>query len=107
MKFLVNIVLFIFITFLSTPTIVGLIDNKVDTSYFYSMCEEEENHISFEEIKFVQHDCLYFSKYSIEKITSLNIQIEHDLNFDNLAHQIFFTTSQFHIIHFHFFLKHS
>lgn len=51
MKLMVSIVLFLFITFLSTPTIVGMIDNQVDTSYFYSTCEEEENHAPFNEIK--------------------------------------------------------
>lgn len=47
MKSLVNVFLFIFIAFLSTPTLVGLIDKKADTSCFYTMCEEEENHIPF------------------------------------------------------------
>ena len=51
MKLMVSIVLLLFITFLSTPTIVGMIDNQVDTSYFYSTCEEEENNAPFNEIK--------------------------------------------------------
>ena len=53
MKLLVNIFLFIFITFLSTPTLIGMLDKEADTSYFYTMCEEEENHAPFNEIKTV------------------------------------------------------
>ena len=71
MKFLVNIVLFIFITFLSTPTLVGMIDDKVDTSYFYSMCEEEENHAPFNEIKSIPSN-----HYSL-----LNIDLEESKAF--------------------------
>jgi hypothetical protein len=41
MKFAVQLVLFFFITFLLTPTIVRLVEENTDTSYFYSMSEEE------------------------------------------------------------------
>ena len=51
MKFIVKIVLFIFISFLSTPTIVSLIEKKVDTDIFYSFSEEELIHKDLKEIK--------------------------------------------------------
>ena len=89
MKLLVSIVLFLFITFLSTPTIVGMIDNQVDTSYFYSTCEEEENHAPFNEIKSVPTNHFSIINFSFVKLLTLNVLLEHDLSFDNLAHQIF------------------
>jgi hypothetical protein len=78
-----------FITFLSTPTIVGMVDDQVDTSYFYSTCEEEENHAPFNEIKSVPTKNFSFINFSLNKIAKLNVLIEHDLSFANLAHQIF------------------
>ena len=89
MKLLASIVLFLFITFLSTPTIVGMIDNQVDTSYFYSTCEEEENHAPFNEIKSVPTKHFSFTNFTLNTLKKLNVLIEHDLSFDNLAHQIF------------------
>jgi hypothetical protein len=50
-KILVKIVVSIFMLFLATPTIVSIIDKDVDTSYFFNMSEEEENHCAFNEIK--------------------------------------------------------
>ena len=41
MKLAVNIMLFVFITFLSVPTIVTLIEKETDISAFYSFSEEE------------------------------------------------------------------
>ena len=42
MKLAVKILLIVFITFLSTPTIVSLIEKSTDTSCFYCMSEEEQ-----------------------------------------------------------------
>lgn len=41
MKFLVNIVLFLFISFLVTPTVVSVVEENVDCSIVYSFTEEE------------------------------------------------------------------
>ena len=49
MKFAVNFVLFIFITFLSVPTIVTMIEKNTDVSAFYNFAEEE--HTKIKEIK--------------------------------------------------------
>ena len=89
MKFLVNIVLFIFITFWSTPTLVGMIDDKVDTSYFYSMCEEEENHAPFNEIKSIPSNHYSLLNIDLEESKAFDISTKHDVAFFNLAHQIF------------------
>lgn len=95
MKFLVNIVVLLFITFLSTPTIVSMIDEDVDTSYFYNMCEEEENHVPFNDIKSLPSTDFSFINFSFVKLYSLNVFIEYDLNFKNLAHQIFSPPPEF------------
>lgn len=41
MKLFANIVLFIFMLFLATPTIVSVLQDKADISMFYSFTEEE------------------------------------------------------------------
>ncbi len=41
MKIIVNIVLFLFLSFLSAPTIVSLIEDEADMSMVYSLTEEE------------------------------------------------------------------
>lgn len=41
MKFFVNIVLFLFLTFLAAPTIVSLLQDDTDMSMVYSLTEEE------------------------------------------------------------------
>ena len=50
MKYLSGIVLLLFVTFLSTPTIVTLIEKQTDISIFYSF-SEEEIHKELKEIK--------------------------------------------------------
>lgn len=49
-KCLTKLILMVFILFLATPTIVGMVDQKLDTSYFYNSTEEE-NHSSYDVIK--------------------------------------------------------
>ena len=53
MNILCKIVLAIFVLFLATPTILSAIDNDIDTSCFFNMSEEEENHNAFNEIKII------------------------------------------------------
>lgn len=86
MKFAVKIVLVIFITFLSTPTIVSLIEKKNDTSFFYSMAEEEESHKDFK-VEFIFHspfELIVFSNPASKPILSKNL-----LKHDNLSASIF------------------
>lgn len=90
MKLLVNIFLFIFITFLSTPTLIGIVDEEADISYFYTMCEEEENHAPFNEIKTVPTTNDSVIHFAFGELTKFDALMEQDLlSFDNLAHQIF------------------
>jgi hypothetical protein len=43
MKIVAQVLLFVFIAFLITPTIVTVIDKDADTSIFYSSSEEEHS----------------------------------------------------------------
>ena len=89
MKFLCILFSFLFIAFLSTPTVISMIDKEVDTSYFYTMCEEEENHVYFDEIKSVSLRNIDLTHFFFKNKNVLNISIETNLSFTNLAHQIF------------------
>jgi hypothetical protein len=89
MKFLSTTFLILFIAFLATPTLIGMVDNQVDTSYFYSLSEEEESQTSFDEINFYPTTSYLFINFSSNKLAKLNVLFVHDLSFDNLAHQIF------------------
>lgn len=66
MKFAVNIILFIFITFLSVPTIVTMIEKNTNVSAFYNFAEEEL-HKQIKEIK-----AEVKSNYNNELLSSLN-----------------------------------
>ena len=44
MKTVASLILLMFVFFLSTPTIVGMIEKGTDTSVFFSMTEEELSH---------------------------------------------------------------
>lgn len=50
MKVFSQILLFVFMTFLFTPTIVSVIEKDIDISIFYSLSEEEKSHKEFKAI---------------------------------------------------------
>lgn len=78
MKFAVKIVLLMFMTFLSTPTVVGILSDDVDTSMIYSMCEEENHKEIKAEIKHLISE-VFFPVFTTK--TSLmfsNYQLKHD-----------------------------
>jgi len=86
MKFAVKIVLFLFITFLSTPTIVSVIKKSTDTSIFYSMSEEELTHKEVKaEFKFEP----LFTAFNFPTKTSGIILYENLSKHDNIASSIF------------------
>lgn len=86
MKFAVKILLLLFIAFLAMPTIVGTIQKKCDTSYFYSMSEEELAH---KEVKanFSFHPELAFE--DLTNVTSSLILSGEQLTYDKASAQIF------------------
>jgi hypothetical protein len=86
MKFVVKLLLIVFITFLSTPTIVSVIKKSTDTSYFYGMSEEELTHKEIKaEFKFEPAWNFNF----IESKASGPILSENLSKHDNIASSIF------------------
>ena len=88
MKIAVRVVIFVFFFFLSTPTIVSLIEKATDTSCFYSMTEEE---VSQKEIK-----SEFIVDYSYPEINFFvqkksKIHSSNDLRYDSISSKIFIT----------------
>jgi len=87
MKTVVRFILVIFVFFLSTPTIVGLIEKNCDTSVFYSMSEEE--HVHHKEVKAeVKNDFCYLIP-SVTEIATTLIHSENLSKHDNISASIF------------------
>ena len=87
MKLIARILLFIFIAFLSTPAIVGLVDKTCDTSIFYSLSEEEHNH---KEVKvFNYYSNVDLGLLSLEHNKSSLILSENLSKHDKIAASIF------------------
>ena len=88
MKLISKIVLFIFVLFLATPTILSAIDKDIDTSYFFNM-SEEESHSAFNEIKSIP------SIYSIpivldyEGVQKVKYSVLNDRKVDSIKPNIF------------------
>ena len=89
MKIAVNIFLFTFIVFLSTPTLISFVDDKTDTSCFFTLCEEEENHSPFNEVKILPTANHSLYDIVIQNEVRFNFLMESKLSYYNLAHQIF------------------
>ena len=86
MKFTVKILIFIFIIFLSTPTIVSLIEKNTDISFFYSSAELEDMHKDVKlEFKF---DTFSFAFFNLP-IKSRLILSENLSKHDNILSSIF------------------
>jgi hypothetical protein len=86
MKTAVKIVIFIFFIFLSTPTIVSLIEKKMDISIFYSTAEFEEiNKDVKSEFKFDTFSIVFFSQPRISSLILSKNLSKHD----NIATSIF------------------
>lgn len=87
MKLAVRLLLVVFISFLATPTIVGMIKHKCDTSAFYSMSEEEIH----KELKELKAELLFASidLFKISKLTSSIIISENQMKHDNVSASIF------------------
>jgi hypothetical protein len=79
MKIVAKILLIVFIAFLSTPTIVSLIEKKANTSCFYGNSEEEQMHKEVKaEFKFdTAFEFLSFSYPTSSLILSENLS-KHD-----------------------------
>ena len=87
MKFLVNIVLFLFLSFLAAPTIVSFIQDDADMSMVYSLTEEEI-HKEIKEVK--AHNSFEFELafFAVAKRSTL-IKSENLQRHDNVFGDIF------------------
>ncbi len=78
MKSAASLILMMFVFFLSTPTIVGMIEKGTDTSYFFSMTEEELSHKEVvAELKLQGYEFVNLSGNSSALILSENLS-RHD-----------------------------
>ena len=85
MKLFTRILLFLFVLFLSTPTLVTLIEKDSDISMFYCFAEEEHHKEIKAEIKFyVEHNVIAFME--LEKKTSF---IENNSEHPTVFREIF------------------
>lgn len=89
MKLVAHLILFVFVAFLSTPTVVTLIEKNSDVSMFYSFTEEENNHKDLKEIKADMR--MGFDYPFIETLQVKNSKIisENQLRHDKIAEEIF------------------
>ena len=88
MKLIARFILFVFVAFLTTPTLVTLIEKNTDVSMFYSFAEEE-NHKDIKEIKAdlrvaFDYPIIGLQEYQNSKIISKNQKCH-----DNIAEEIF------------------
>ncbi len=89
MKFVVKILLVVFLVFLSTPTIVSLIEKSTDTSFFFDLSEEEEESQKEFKADFKFYSAIEFVTFSVS--TSNLILSEDITKHDNIAATIFVT----------------
>jgi hypothetical protein len=92
MKYLCLLFLSFFILFLSTPTLIGMLEKKVDTSCFFNLIEEEEeneNRVSFEELKTLPSNFHAIENFQFEENSNYGFSSINDVSSFNLAHQIF------------------
>jgi hypothetical protein len=86
MKITAQILLFVFITFLITPTIVSVIKKSADISVFYSFSEEEKTH---KEIKAVFNSDVVIAPVNLSQLDSDLIQSENLSKHDKISSKIF------------------
>lgn len=87
MKIIVNIVLFLFLSFLASPTIVSLIEDEADMSMVYSLTEEEIQK-EIKEVKAAPHCELRLTLFSPGKKGS-EIKTANREKHDSVSEEIF------------------
>ncbi len=86
MKITAQILLFVFITFLATPTIVSVIKKSADMSMFYSFSEEVKAH---KEIKAGFNSAVVIAPVNLSQLDSGLIHSENLSKHDKIASKIF------------------
>lgn len=86
MKRLAQILLFVFITFLVTPSVISVLEKNADISVFYNFSEEEKAH---KEVKaLLTFDAIIAPVHFLNLNSSL-IQSENLSKHDKITSQIF------------------
>jgi hypothetical protein len=89
MKTIAQLLLFVFITFLVTPTIVSVIEKSADFSTLYDYSEKEQSQKEIKDVKIVFD---FGIAYIPNKFYSLNYNIIHSENLskhDKISSKIF------------------
>ena len=87
MKLIARFFLFLFIAFLSTPTIVKLIEKSTDTTILLSMSEEEH---AKKEVKSIMYIVAIPSTFELKITTVGNLILSKNLSkHDNISRKIF------------------
>jgi hypothetical protein len=86
MKIVAQILLFVFITFLVTPTVISVIKKSADTSVFYSFSEEEKAH---KEIKAIFDFDYTNAPLNLSQLNSSLIHSENLSRHDKIPSKIF------------------
>jgi len=89
MKTIAQLLLFVFITFLVTPTIVSVIEKSTDLSSLYDCSEEEQSQKEMKDIKIVFD---FDIEYIPNEFYSLNSSLIHSENLsrhDKISSKIF------------------
>ena len=88
-KRLTLLLVLLFVAFLSTPTVVKLIEKKADVSQFYNFSEEEDDVICFTVFSLdVKENNLSQFEFTIEE-KALLLLVENQQRHDNVADEIF------------------
>lgn len=87
MKFAVNFFLIVFISFLAMPTIVTLIEEKVNVTAFYSTSEEEIQK-EVKELKLVLKEYCFQGILQFEFNSNIKIFNENQSNLDLISRDI-------------------
>lgn len=82
-----NIILFLFLSFLATPTVVGMIERDADTSVAFTFSEEEIQK-EVKEIPVSIGNILHITP-AVSTWTSVDINVENELKHDNASEEIF------------------
>jgi hypothetical protein len=87
MKLIRHLCLILFIAFLTTPTIVTLVEKSCDTSFFFNLCEEEHaKHCSY---FFLTSNFVQPNLYKIMNKESSLILSENLSKYDKIAASVF------------------
>ena len=87
MKLIARFFLFLFIAFLSAPTIIKLIEKSSDTSMFYSMSEEE---LAKKEVKNLVYIVASHSTFELKRTVLRSLILSENLSkHDNVSRTIF------------------